>query len=113
MGKDNTTVIYAPMSGDVVSLDEVPDPVFSGRVLGDGVANALQRRPVQVGSGVPQLQTKEDASGFGVIQGRSLPREIGQADKSVAARRDFLRGCRHGAVGIFTALGFFLGQIKE
>ena len=38
MGKDNTTVIYAPMSGDVVSLDEVPDPVFSGRVLGDGVA---------------------------------------------------------------------------
>lgn len=38
MGKEITTVIYAPMSGNVVSLDEVPDPVFSGRVLGDGVA---------------------------------------------------------------------------
>lgn len=30
--------IYAPMSGAVVLLDQVPDPVFSGRMLGDGVA---------------------------------------------------------------------------
>lgn len=29
--------IYAPLSGDVISLDEVPDPVFSERMLGEGV----------------------------------------------------------------------------
>lgn len=30
--------VYAPMSGTVVLLEQVPDPVFSGRMLGDGVA---------------------------------------------------------------------------
>jgi phosphoenolpyruvate-protein phosphotransferase len=36
---DNSTlVLIAPMSGWSAPLDEVPDPVFSGRLLGDGVA---------------------------------------------------------------------------
>ncbi|GGF20985.1 PTS system glucose-specific EIIA component [Halobacillus andaensis] len=30
--------IVAPLSGKVVSLDEVPDPVFSQRMMGDGIA---------------------------------------------------------------------------
>ena len=30
--------ILSPLSGRAVSLDEVPDPVFSDRVLGDGCA---------------------------------------------------------------------------
>ncbi|MFC7063305.1 PTS sugar transporter subunit IIA [Halobacillus seohaensis] len=30
--------ILAPVSGKVVSLDDVPDPVFSQRMMGDGVA---------------------------------------------------------------------------
>ncbi|WP_082232539.1 PTS sugar transporter subunit IIA [Halobacillus massiliensis] len=30
--------LVAPLSGKVVSLDEVPDPVFSQRMMGDGVA---------------------------------------------------------------------------
>jgi glucose PTS system EIICBA or EIICB component len=33
-----TTVVVAPVSGTVVPLSEVPDPVFSGMVLGDGAA---------------------------------------------------------------------------
>ena len=32
------TKIFAPLQGWVSSLDEVPDEVFSGRILGDGVA---------------------------------------------------------------------------
>ena len=32
------TVVAAPMAGWATSLEEVPDPVFSGRVLGDGLA---------------------------------------------------------------------------
>jgi len=31
-------MVFAPMSGWVTSLDEVPDPVFADRILGDGVA---------------------------------------------------------------------------
>ena len=38
MGKNNSITVFAPMTGTVVSLDKVPDPVFSGKVLGDGVA---------------------------------------------------------------------------
>ena len=29
---------YAPQSGYMISLDKVPDPVFSGKILGDGFA---------------------------------------------------------------------------
>lgn len=31
-------VILAPLTGKAVPLSEVPDPVFSEKVLGDGVA---------------------------------------------------------------------------
>lgn len=30
--------ILAPLTGSVVQLEEVPDPVFSGKMLGDGIA---------------------------------------------------------------------------
>lgn len=30
--------IYSPLTGEVVSLEEVPDPVFAQRMMGDGVA---------------------------------------------------------------------------
>lgn len=30
--------IYSPVTGTVVPLEQVPDPVFSGRMLGDGIA---------------------------------------------------------------------------
>jgi PTS system glucose-specific IIA component len=30
--------IYAPVTGEIVSLDQVPDPVFSQKMMGEGVA---------------------------------------------------------------------------
>ena len=33
----DTEVIKAPVDGELISLDEVPDPVFSSRALGEGV----------------------------------------------------------------------------
>lgn len=38
MAKSILTAVYAPLKGKVVSLADVPDPVFSDKVLGDGVA---------------------------------------------------------------------------
>ena len=32
------SVVYAPLTGKAVPLEQVPDPVFSGKVLGDGIA---------------------------------------------------------------------------
>ncbi|MBY7144407.1 PTS glucose transporter subunit IIA [Virgibacillus sp. NKC19-3] len=36
--KSNSYQIYAPMSGAIVSLEEVPDPVFNQKMMGEGVA---------------------------------------------------------------------------
>ncbi len=30
--------IYSPVSGKIIDLDEVPDPVFAQRLVGDGIA---------------------------------------------------------------------------
>ncbi|WP_391117640.1 PTS glucose transporter subunit IIA [Psychrobacillus sp. L3] len=30
--------IYAPITGEILSLDQVPDPVFSQKMMGEGVA---------------------------------------------------------------------------
>lgn len=38
IGKKSTGKIYAPLTGKVVSLNQVPDEVFSGKILGDGAA---------------------------------------------------------------------------
>lgn len=34
----NNGVIYAAQSGTAISIEEVPDPVFSGKILGEGIA---------------------------------------------------------------------------
>lgn len=34
----NEEVIYAPMSGEKAALEDVPDPVFSEKMMGEGIA---------------------------------------------------------------------------
>ncbi|MFJ8528778.1 PTS glucose transporter subunit IIA [Bacillus sp. NPDC094106] len=36
--KTNAEAIVAPLTGEVKNIEEVPDPVFAGRMMGDGVA---------------------------------------------------------------------------
>lgn len=39
--KDNKTVevvVYSPLSGEIVNIEDVPDVVFSEKIVGDGVA---------------------------------------------------------------------------
>lgn len=39
MGENRYSIsIFAPMTGKVVDLSEVPDPLYAGRMMGDGVA---------------------------------------------------------------------------
>ncbi|ALX48820.1 PTS sugar transporter subunit IIA [Lentibacillus amyloliquefaciens] len=35
---DSDIKIYTPVNGEIVQLEEVPDPVFSQKMMGDGVA---------------------------------------------------------------------------
>lgn len=36
--KELTEVLFAPLSGEVVKIENVPDPVFSAKMMGDGIA---------------------------------------------------------------------------
>jgi len=36
--KQSSVVIYAPMSGELIDLTELDDPVFSEKMVGDGIA---------------------------------------------------------------------------
>ncbi|MFD2046425.1 PTS system trehalose-specific EIIBC component [Ornithinibacillus salinisoli] len=38
MNNENEVLIYAPISGNIVQLEEVPDPTFSQKMMGDGIA---------------------------------------------------------------------------
>jgi len=38
MSNDNIISVLSPLNGTVIPLEQVPDPVFSGKVLGDGCA---------------------------------------------------------------------------
>ncbi|AOH56458.1 PTS sugar transporter subunit IIA [Peribacillus muralis] len=36
--KENVEQLLAPMNGKIVKMEDVPDPVFSGKLMGDGIA---------------------------------------------------------------------------
>jgi glucose-specific phosphotransferase system IIA component len=36
--KDKTTILKSPLVGEIINLVDVPDPTFSGKLLGDGIA---------------------------------------------------------------------------
>lgn len=43
-----STLVQAPLAGEVVAVEEVPDPVFSGKFVGPGLAIDPAREPGQV-----------------------------------------------------------------
>lgn len=43
-----STTVLAPIAGTVVGLDDIPDPVFAGGLVGPGVAIDPPREPVTV-----------------------------------------------------------------
>ncbi|CAH0272184.1 PTS system glucose-specific EIIA component [Peribacillus sp. Bi96] len=36
--KENVEQLLAPINGQVMNMEDVPDPVFSGKMMGDGIA---------------------------------------------------------------------------
>ncbi|MGE7758510.1 PTS sugar transporter subunit IIA [Peribacillus sp. NPDC097895] len=36
--KENVEQLLAPINGQVMNIEDVPDPVFSGKMMGDGIA---------------------------------------------------------------------------
>lgn len=36
--KESVEQLLAPINGQVINIEDVPDPVFSGKMMGDGIA---------------------------------------------------------------------------
>lgn len=36
--QNDSILIVLPLDGEIVPIDQVPDPIFSGRMMGDGAA---------------------------------------------------------------------------
>lgn len=60
----DSNVLYAPVSGRLVSLDDVPDEVFSERILGDGVA--IEPEGERIVSPVDGIVTMTMSSGHAI-----------------------------------------------
>lgn len=71
--------IYAPTNGELVPLEEVPDPVFSQKMMGDGIAikpsNEIVVAPVQ--GKVIQLFHTKHAIGIQAANGAEILIHIG------------------------------------
>ncbi|MBV8525713.1 MAG: HPr family phosphocarrier protein, partial [Acetobacteraceae bacterium] len=72
-------IFYSPLSGPVVSLEEVPDPVFAQRMAGDGLAvDPLDRRVLSPCNGkVTQVHRKRHAVTLATEEGVEILIHIG------------------------------------
>ncbi|WP_217585817.1 PTS sugar transporter subunit IIA [Lentibacillus saliphilus] len=77
--KKESTNIYAPMNGQIVPLEKVPDPVFSEKMMGDGIAiipsDGQVRAPVN--GEVIQIPTTKHAIGIKTDDGIEILIHIG------------------------------------
>jgi glucose-specific phosphotransferase system IIA component len=72
-------IFYSPLSGPVVPLEEVPDPVFAQRMAGDGLAiDPLDRQVLSPCSGkVTQVHRKRHAVALATDEGVEILIHIG------------------------------------
>jgi len=77
--ENNAISIYAPIDGEVVPLEDVPDPVFSKKMMGDGVAikpnNGTVVSPVQ--GKIMQVFPTKHAIGIQAENGTEILLHIG------------------------------------
>lgn len=72
-------IIYAPINGKVVKLEDVPDPVFSEKMMGEGIAIIPDKGEVvsPVYGEVVQISETRHAIGLVAIDGTEILIHIG------------------------------------
>lgn len=77
-GKNNLN-IYAPMDGKVVSLSDVPDPVFSEKMMGEGIAIVPSTEKVlsPVNGKIVQIPESKHAVGIKAEDGSEILIHVG------------------------------------
>ena len=77
--KNSEITLLAPLSGQIVALEQVPDPVFSGKVLGDGIAIIPEDGKIYspVTGTVTTVSTTLHAYGFAAENGLDILIHVG------------------------------------
>ena len=77
--KNSEITLLAPLSGQIVALEQVPDPVFSGKVLGDGIAIIPEDGKIYspVTGTVTTVSTTLHAYGFATEDGLDILIHVG------------------------------------
>ena len=75
----NKLSVLAPLSGEIIALEQVPDPVFSGKVLGDGIAIIPKDGKIYspVNGHVKTISTTLHAYGFSTHDGIDILVHVG------------------------------------
>lgn len=77
--KNKIISVFAPLSGEVVALDQVPDPVFAGKALGDGAAILPKSGKIYspVDGEVASVAATQHAFGFSSADGLDILVHVG------------------------------------
>lgn len=77
--KSKIISVFAPLSGEVVALDQVPDPVFAGKALGDGAAILPKSGKIYspVDGEVASVAATQHAFGFSSADGLDILVHVG------------------------------------
>ena len=75
----NKMSVFAPLTGQIITLEQVPDPVFSGKMLGDGIAIVPEEGKIYspVNGIVTTVSTTLHAYGFSTTEGLDILVHVG------------------------------------
>ena len=75
----NKMSVLAPLTGQIITLEQVPDPVFSGKMLGDGIAIVPEEGKIYspVNGIVTTVSTTLHAYGFSTTEGLDILVHVG------------------------------------
>ena len=75
----NKMSVLAPLTGQIITLEQVPDPVFSGKMLGDGIAIVPEEGKIYspVSGVVTTVSTTLHAYGFSTTEGLDILVHVG------------------------------------
>lgn len=71
-GKKKNTGLLAPLIGKAISLDEVPDPVFADRILGNGAAILPENDTVTAPADCTVINVADTFHAYGLRTGDGL-----------------------------------------
>ena len=110
----NKISVLAPLTGQIITLEQVPDPVFSGKMLGDGIAIVPEEGKIYspVNGIVTTVSTTLHAYGFSTTEGLDILVHVGLETVSLNGDgfKSYVKEGDAVAIEIAEQFGDYLGK---